>query len=118
MIIKKFIDSVDNINSRLFDIFYTVPLRLYLSQFIDNKFLKYYLFIEGVFVILFNSYNYLRYNKGNSKPQIHRLYNICVMYPIHIYIMLSSQFTNIQLFLFITITLPGFIYNTYNYIHY
>ena len=133
--IKQSVDYIDSINSRLFDVFLTGPMRIYLSQFVKNKTLKLYLLLEGIFVILFNTHNYLHFDKKNSpfsidflikynhpikgKPQLHRLYNLFVMYPIHIYIMATSNFTKIQLFLFLfVITVPGFTYNLYNYLNY
>ena len=54
--IKKIVNIIDKYNARLFDIFFTGPIRLYISKFITNKKLKIYLFIEGSFVILFNLY--------------------------------------------------------------
>ena len=130
MLIKKIVYLINKVNARLLDVFFTGPTRLYLSQFITNKFLKYYLFIEGIFTILFNGYNYLHFDKKiilpikilniysdiiTGKPQIHRLYNLFVMYPLHVYIMLTTNFDKFSLFLFILITFFGFIFNAYNY---
>ena len=98
-----------------------------------KKYLKNYMLIEGLLTILYNGYNYLRFNKNISIPvkfindytdkekgksQLHRLYNILVMYPLHLYIVYKSDFTVFQLLLLLSITITGFIYNTYNYIHY
>jgi len=128
-----FINFFDKYNPRLFDVFYTGPSRLYLSSFIKDKYLRKYILIEGILTILYNGYNYLRFQKGISlpipfindytdkekgKPQLHRLYNILVMYPLHLYIISKSDFTKFQLLLFLSITITGFIFNTYNYIHY
>lgn len=131
--IKQYIDIIDKYNARLFDVFLTGPVRIYLSYFISNKYLRNYLFIEGILVILYNGYNYLRFQKGFSlpipilnnytdrekgKPQLQRLFNLFIMYYLHVYIMSTNYFTNKQLSLFLLITISGFIYNLYNYIHY
>lgn len=125
---------MDIINPRLLDIFITGPFRIYISKYIKSYFLKLYILTEGIFVIAFNLYTYLHINKNitllpykiinsysnkkRGKPQIHRLFNIFVMYPIHVYILYTNQFTSFQFILFLIITFTGFVYNTYNYIHY
>ena len=124
---------MNTINPRLIDIFITGPFRIYISKYIKSYFFKLYILIEGVLVILFNLYTYLHINKHitllpfkiinsysnkKGKPQVHRLFNIFIMYPIHIYILYTNRFDQIHFILFSLLTFTGFIYNMYNYIHY
>ena len=99
-----------------------------------HRFLKAYLFLEGIATILFNGYNYLHYDKKvltlpvkllntyndpvKGKPQLHRLYNLLIMYPISLYIIMTTKFDNVSLFLYILLVVAGFIYNSYNYLNY
>lgn len=132
--IEYIVNQINKINARLLDVFFTGPLRIYLSQFVTHKILRNYLLIEGIMVIIFNGYSYLHFQNKNKpisinfldnysdpirgKPQFHRLINLFIMYPLHIYILKTTKFTNIQASLLILNIIFGVIYNGYNYIHY
>lgn len=85
--------------------------------------------ITGVLNITFNGYVFLLKSKyikkkhpylkhiitENGKTQIHRLYNLFIMYPIFLYILFNFKLPPyLQLVFFINITI-GFIFNLYNF---
>ena len=91
------INNIFNSNNiRLVDVFITGPLQIYVSTFLKNIYFKYFILLTGVLNITFNGYVFLlkskyikqkhRYLKHfiteNGKTQIHRLYNLFIMYPI------------------------------------
>lgn len=124
------------IDVRLIDIFFTGPFRIYLSYYVENKFSSYYLFYGGLIVLLFNLFTYLYINlnltglktpfkfineysdKIKGKSQLHRLYNLILMYPIEIFILLTSNISFLQKLLYLILIVSGFIYNLKNYIYY
>ena len=116
-------------NIRLIDVFITGPLQIYISFFSKNIFFKYFMLITGVLNITFNGYVFLLKSKyikkkhpylkhiitENGKTQIHRLYNLFIMYPIFLYILFNFKLPPyLQLVFFINITI-GFIFNLYNF---
>ena len=116
-------------NIRLIDVFITGPLQIYISFFSKNIFFKYFMLITGLLNIIFNGYVYLLESKyikkkhaylkhiitENGKTQIHRLYNLIVMYPIFLYILLNFKLPPyLQLVFFINITI-GFAFNLHNF---
>lgn len=125
-------DKIDlfNIDVRILDIFISGPLQIYVSLFLKNIFLKYFMFITGILNIAFNGYVYLlkskyikkkhRYLKylitEDGKTQIHRLYNLTIMYPIFLYILLHSKLPVFIQFAFFTNIVIGFIYNLNNFV--
>ena len=125
------INNIFNSNNiRLVDVFITGPLQIYVSTFLKNIYFKYFILLTGVLNITFNGYVFLlkskyikqkhRYLKyfitENGKTQIHRLYNLFIMYPIFLYIILNFKLpTHLQLIFFINIV-TGFIFNLYNFI--
>jgi|688.fasta_scaffold470568_2 hypothetical protein len=125
------INNIFNSNNiRLVDVFITGPLQIYVSTFLKNIYFKYFILLTGVLNITFNGYVFLlkskyikqkhRYLKHfiteNGKTQIHRLYNLFIMYPIFLYIILNFKLpTHLQLIFFINI-ITGFIFNLYNFI--
>ena len=117
-------------NLRIIDIFISGPLQIYISLFLKNVFLKYFMLMTGILNIAFNGYVFLLENKfikrkhsylkhiitEDGKTQIHRLYNLTIMYPVFLYIFLHCKLpVFIQLVFFINIVI-GFIYNLYNFI--
>ena len=124
------------IDVRLIDIFLTGPFRIYLSYYVENSFSSYLLFYSGIGILLFNLFTYLYINlnitfletpfkfineysdKNKGKPQLHRLYNLFVMYPIEIFILLTSNLSFLQKMLYLLLIVSGFIYNLKNYIYY
>jgi hypothetical protein len=120
---------------RLLDIFFTGIVKIYVSFYIKNIYLRYYLLIDGILTILFNGYNYLYFNLNQKylplkflntyshpkkgKPQFHRLFiNLLVMYPIYIYILITQNLPILPFILLFIVTFTGFAYNFYNFIKY
>ena len=132
--IKQIVDQINFYNARLFDVFLTGPLRIYLSQFVKNEQQKRFLLIWGIMNILFNGYNYLHYDEKSltipinvintyndpikGKPQLHRLFLLLVMYPMDIHILLTNDFDTIPRILYTLMIIFGFIYNAYNFVNY
>ena len=127
--IINFFNSNNNNNIRLVDVFITGPLQIYISTLLKNIYFKYFMLITGLLNIIFNGYVYLLESKyikkkhaylkhiitENGKTQIHRLYNLIVMYPIFLYILLNFKLPPyLQLVFFINITI-GFIFNLHNF---
>jgi len=118
------------INIRIVDVFITGPLQIYISLFLKNVFLKYFMLITGILNIAFNGYVFLlesrfikrkhRYLKyfitEDGKTQLHRLYNLIIMYPIFLYILLNFKIPNFVQFAFSMNIIIGFVYNLYNFI--
>jgi hypothetical protein len=118
------------INVRIIDVFVTGPLQIYVSLCLKNVFLKYFMLITGILNIAFNGYVFLLENKvikrkhsylqhiitEDGKTQKHRLYNLIIMYPIFLYILLHFKIPTFIQFAFSVNIIIGFIYNLYNFI--
>lgn len=129
---KKIIDIFNSNKIRLIDVFITGPLQIYISTFLKNIFFKYFMLITGVLNITFNGYVYLLKSKyikkkhpylkhiitENGKTQIHRFYNLLVMYPIFLYILLNFKLPPYLQLVFLINIIIGFIFNLYNIILY
>lgn len=88
-------------NARLYDVFISGPIYIYFSYWITetgNYFLTVFVLLTGIMTILFNLHNYLLINRKElqkpilpwtdpkeGKYQIHRVYNLFVMYPLLLY---------------------------------
>ena len=113
---------------RLLDIFISGPLQIYISTFLKG-FLKWFMLVTGTSNILYNGHNYLYFHDyiknyikpittTNGKTQIHRIYNLLIMYPIFLYIMLYCKLPiYVTILLFLNI-ISGFSYNLYNLYEY
>jgi hypothetical protein len=117
---------------RLIDVFVTGPLQIYVSTFIPDShlFLKYFMMATGILNILYNGHNYLFFNNtlkdpififkpfisSTGKNQIHRIYNLFIMYPLFFYILLNFNLPKNIYFLFLINIIIGFIFNLYNYL--
>jgi hypothetical protein len=114
---------------RLLDVYITGPLQIYMGLHIqDNPTLRFFMILTGICTILYNLHNYLYINKQSlttnyygflthslhGKRQLHRLYNILVMYPIF-YIVYQRYPTPLSI-LFLLNIIIGWIYNTTNFI--
>lgn len=114
----------------MYDVLIEGLLYIYISTIIDNIILKIFMMIFGIMTIVYNLNNlmYLDYKKINKsyfgrlttqqgKTQIHRLYNIFVMYPIFIYIytQIPEDYRIIRTLFMIDIV-GGLIYNGYYYL--
>ncbi len=115
---------------RLYDVLIEGLLYIYISTIIDNIILKIFMMIIGIMTIAYNLNNlmYLDYKNikksyfgrlttSQGKTQIHRLYNIFIMYPIFIYVYtrIPKEY-NIIRTLFIIDIVGGIIYNGYYYL--
>jgi hypothetical protein len=116
---------------RLIDIFMLGPFQLYLSTQMRNKFLKYAFVYIGASTIIYNLHNYMYFDMGlhhfkfipvdenvRGKLQIHRLYNIFLMYPVMIYALFTEKLTTIQRVLLSMDITGGLIYNIRNFIRF
>lgn len=115
---------------RLYDVFFSGILFIYISTIIENILLKIFMMITGIMTIAYNLNNlmYLDYKKINKsyfgrlttqqgKTQIHRLYNIIIMYPIfvYVYMQIPEEYSIIRTLFMIDIV-GGIIYNGYYYL--
>jgi hypothetical protein len=122
--------NVSIVNVRIIDIFITGPLQIYVSLCLKNVFLKYFMLMTGILNIAFNGYVFLLENKvikrkhsylkhiitEDGKTQKHRLYNLIIMYPVFLYILLQFKLPKFIQFAFCINIIIGFIYNLYNFI--
>jgi hypothetical protein len=135
MIVKTIFNTIFNTaNTRLIDVFFTGPLQILISSYMKNVFLKYYMLIVGISNIIYNGHNYLLFDEKIKSPylplpilksliypkygktQMHRIYNLLIMYPIFTYIVL---FTKLPYILSILLTINifiGFFYNLYYFV--
>ena len=108
---------------RIVDVFISGPLQIYVSTFLKG-FLKWFMLITGIMNILYNGHNVLFFNnyiKNYIKPittvhgktQIHRIYNIIIMYPIFLYIILYCKLPRYIIILLLINMIVGFSYNSY-----
>jgi hypothetical protein len=114
---------------RLYDVFISGPIYIYFSLYIKNQLLKIFVFLTGFLTIIFNLHNFLFIDKGTLKKsiipwtdpkegkyQIHRIYNLFIMYPLLFYanyITKKPKWLTIILYLMIFI---GFLFNLYWFI--
>ncbi len=135
MTVKTIFNTIFNTaNTRLIDVFFTGPLYLLISSYMKNVYLKYYMLIVGISNIIYNGHNYLLFDENikspflplpilkslidpkHGKTQMHRIYNLLIMYPIFTYIVL---FTKLPYILSILLTIDifiGFFYNLYYFV--
>jgi hypothetical protein len=116
---------------RLMDVFITGPLQIIVSNYITRLELRYFMLITGLLNIIYNGHNFLLFesvlkkplpilNKfihlKNGKHQLHRLYNLIIMYPVFTYVLLNIAMPfELRILLLINIVI-GFLYNLYYYI--
>jgi uncharacterized protein YhhL (DUF1145 family) len=117
---------------RLMDVFITGPLQIIVSNYITKSALRYFMLITGILNIIYNGHNFLLFesvlkkplpilNKfihlKNGKHQLHRLYNLIIMYPVFTYVLLNIVMPfELRILLLINIVI-GFLYNLYYYIN-
>lgn len=85
---------------RLLDVFLLGPIQIMVGLNVKkNVYLRAFMIITGIMNILYNGHNYLYFegvidvadifdkvvDRIHGKIQIHRLYNILIMYPLFIY---------------------------------
>jgi len=116
---------------RLYDVFLSGPLYIYLSTFISNTkpILKIFVFLTGLATIIYNGHNWLFLNTywlqmplfpnfvdlKNGKTQPHRIFNLLVMYPVLVWSNYITKKPTWLTNLIYTIITLGFLFNLYNY---
>ena len=125
---------MDTNKVRLIDVFVTGPLQIIISSYITTSpLLCYFMLMTGIINIIYNGHNFLLFESIIKKPlpilnkfvhikhgkyQLHRLYNLIIMYPIFIYILLNIVMPiELRMLLFVNIVI-GFFYNLVYYIYY
>jgi len=117
---------------RLIDVFLSGPLQLLISSYIARpSILHYYMAITGLTNILYNGHNFLLFNSilkqplpfikpfvdlQNGKTQLHRFYNLVIMYPIFIIVLLRVDMPSVVKVLFLINIMVGIVYNLYYYL--
>lgn len=128
--IKNISNNFFDNNVRLIDVFITGPLQIFISFFLKITFFKYFMLITGILNIIYNGYVFLLKNKfikkihspfkhlitKNGKTQLHRLYNLFIMYPIFIYILLHFKLPSYLQALFYMNIVVGFAFNLYYFV--
>ena len=123
---------MDNNKVRLIDVFISGPLQIIVSTYILRKsLLSYFMLFTGIINIIYNGHNFLLFNSTlkqplpilnkfihlkNGKYQLHRLYNLIIMYPIFIYVLLNVVMpVELRILLLLNIVV-GFAYNLFYYL--
>jgi hypothetical protein len=123
---------MDNNKVRLVDVFFSGPLQIIVSNYIiKTPLLRYFMLFTGILSIIYNVHNFLLFNSTlkqplpilnkfihlkNGKYQLHRLYNLIIMYPIFIYVLLNIVMPiELRILLLINIVF-GFVYNLFYYL--
>ena len=118
---------IDNV--RLIDVFFTGPLQIIVSTYVKYTGLKLFMLITGILNILYNLHNYLLIDRKilkepvfffrpfvdlrDGKTQPHRLYNLIVMYPIFLYVFLTTDLPTVVKIIFAMNILVGVVFNFY-----
>lgn len=118
-------------HGRLLDVFLLGPSQILVGLHImNNIYLRVFMILVGISNIIYNGHNYLYFenridvwnifnkvvNRNNGKTQIHRLYNLTIMYPIFIYIYRTTKLPHWLQFIFLWDIIIGFIWNFINFI--
>ena len=110
---------------RLLDVLVTGPLQVKVSTY-QTGFLKVFMLLTGIMTIVFNGHNFLYFNglvknplpfthPVNGKYQIHRIWNLAVMYPLFV-LAYQANIAEPFKFLFLMNIVIGFYYNLVNLI--
>ena len=124
---------MDKNNVLLVDVIFSGPLQIIVSNYIRRPLLRYFMLFTGIINIMYNGHNFLLFNSTlkqplpilnkfihlkNGKYQLHRLYNLIIMYPIFVYVLLNVVMPfELRILLLINIMI-GFLYNLFYYIYY
>ena len=120
---------------RLADVFIDGPLQIYIGTLLPKySFLQLFMIFTGLSSIVFNGHNFLYIDAKvlsnplipyvvhpqNGKYQIHRVWNLLVMYPIFYIVSQRPELQNTGwiLTLFRITIIIGFLYNLYYFIQY
>lgn len=115
--------------ARLIDVFLLGPIQILVGLLInDNIFLRLFMILTGILNIIYNGNNYLYFNYGvkpilspfvnkkHGKTQIHRIYNLLVMYPIFYYIYQNYEMPSFIKTIFYWDIIIGALFNGFNLI--
>ena len=114
--------------TRLIDVFILGPMQILISTYVRNPFLKVFMFVVGLSSILYNGHNYLYLERGvipnlipglntqSGKTQIHRLYNLVVMYPLFLVVLVTQPLPPILKVSLAVNIVVGVMYNYNNYV--
>jgi hypothetical protein len=119
---------------RLFDVFISGPLQIIVSSYITRSpLLRYFMLLTGIISIIYNGHNFLFFESilkeplpilnnfvhlNHGKYQLQRLYNLIIMYPVFIYVLLNIGMPyEVRILLLIDIVI-GFLYNLFYYNRY
>jgi hypothetical protein len=116
---------------RLTDVFFSGPLQIIVSNYIRTPLLRYFMLFTGILNIIYNGHNFLLFNSTIKKPfpilnkfihfkngkyQLHRLYNLIIMYPIFTYVLLNINMPIEVLILLLLNIVVGISYNLFYYL--
>ncbi len=117
-------------DARIVDIFLLGPVQILVGLHVKNPLLKLFMIITGIANIVYNGHNFLyfQYKRDISpmfhkivdpihgKTQLHRLYNVLIMYPVFLYVYLTTPLPVWLRFIFFFDITIGFIFNLANFI--
>jgi hypothetical protein len=122
---------MDTNKVRLADVFFSGPLQIIVSNYIRSSPLRYFMLFTGILNIIYNGNNFLLFNSTlkqplpilnkfihlkNGKYKLHRLYNLIIMYPIFIYVLLNIVMPiELRILLLFNIVV-GVVYNLFYYL--
>ena len=126
--------NMDMNEIRLIDVLISGPIQIIVSTYIKHSpLLRYFMLITGIMTIIYNGHNFLLFNSTlkqplpllksffhpkNGKYQSHRLYNLIIMYPIFIYVLLKIVMPIELRISFLINIIFGFVYNLIYYINF
>jgi len=118
--------------ARLYDVCFEGFLQIYIGTLMRDEYLRWFMIIVGTMNIIYNLNNLMYLDLGvinrsyfgvlttkNGKTQMHRLYNILIMYPIfaYVYTQIPKENATIKA-LFALDIMVGIIYNAYYFLAY
>jgi hypothetical protein len=113
-------------NIRVYDVLISGPLWLYLGSLVDEPWLQLFVYVVGGGTIFYNAHNLCcletpqipMVHQKHGKTQVHRLYNVLIMYPLLWYA--NERTRNKKLkwvtFMYSILIIVGLVYNTTNWI--
>ena len=118
--------NIGNI-ARLSDVVLTGPIQLMVASRVQPGCLQLFMIITGIMTIVYNGYVYLSMkgkvptipriiDKIEGKTQIHRLFNVFVMYPIFMHVFLTTKLPLHIKVAFMFEIIFGTLFNLKNYL--
>ena len=122
-------DSANKV--RLLDVLVLGPMQIAVSTYVKLPWLKCFMLVTGISTIIYNLHNFLYFHTDvlktpnpifngfvdplNGKIQIHRLYNILIMYPLFLLAYKSTSLPPMLKYIFLLDIIIGAMYNSYHY---